>query len=172
MMSVLVALMAAGTAHAALVCPDKLGPAEQIACLQTQNAILQQMIQTKELYKKLDGDKEKPKQRQLDLPVVLSVFGAEGHVQAVLAYAGSSGGSLTVSPGDTLPDGWRVASIRNGRVTIARGGESHILLLSGGAPAQSETTVAGVGSLNVSSPSGVPAFPAAGVTSVPPFGAR
>lgn len=122
-------------AHAA-TCSPKLGPAEQIACLQTQNAVLKELITSKDLYKKLEGDETKP--RQLSLPVVLSIFGANDKVQAVLSYAGTGGGSITASPGGRLPDGWQIKSIDNGSVVIAKGKVSHILLLTGGAPPQSE----------------------------------
>lgn len=120
----------------AAACSPKLGPAEQIACLQTQNAVLKELIASKDLYKKLNGDETKP--RQLSLPVVLSIFGAQDRVQAVLSYAGTGGGSITVAPGGRLPDGWQVKSIDKGEVVIAKGKVSHILLLSGGAPPQSE----------------------------------
>lgn len=120
----------------AVTCSPKMGPAEQIACLQTQNAVLKELIQNRELYKKLDDHAEKKTSRHLPLPLVLSIFGVGQKVQAVLSYAGQGGGSLTVTVGDELPDGWRVQSIGNGRVQIAKGRLSHILLLANGAPAQ------------------------------------
>ncbi len=78
--------VAAPVTASAMTCPAKLGPAEQIACLQTQNAILKELIASKDLVKKLDGDTAKP--RQLDLPVVLSIFGVDGHVQHLLLLSG------------------------------------------------------------------------------------
>jgi len=156
-----VAVSGAASAQA-MTCSAKLGPAEQIACLQTQNAVLKEMIATKELYKKLDEGDKKP--RVLDLPTVLSIFGASGRVQAVLSYAGTGGGQVTVAPGDSLPDGWRVASIDNGRVMISKGKVSHLLLLSGGSPEQSAPTVS-------ASPSTLPSISgvASPATTVPPF---
>jgi hypothetical protein len=120
----------------AATCSPKLGPAEQIACLQTQNAVLKELIASKDLYKKLEGDETTP--RKLTLPVVMSIFGANDKVQAVLSYAGTGGGSITVAPGGRLPNGWQVQSIDKGAVVIAKGKASHLLLLSGGAPPQSE----------------------------------
>lgn len=155
----------------AATCSPKLGPAEQIACLQTQNAVLKELIASKDLYKKLAGDETKP--RQLSLPVVLSIFGANDKVRAVLSYAGTGGGSITVAPGGRLPDGWQVKSIDKGEVVIAKGKVSHLLLLSGGAPPQSETVQpVGLSTAQAAPFSGsvtsVPSFPGA----LQPMGVR
>ena len=157
--SVCALAMALPAASQAATCSDKLGPAEQIACLQTQNAVLKELIASKELYKKLDeaGDK---KPRHLSLPTVLSIFGAHGTVNAVLSYAGTGGGSLTVKPGSHLPDGWQVRSIEQGQVVIAKGKVSQLLLLAGGSPQQP---------VSAPSPGIATAMPQGSVMQAPPF---
>ncbi len=155
-------LAALPVAASAMTCPAKLGPAEQIACLQTQNAILKELITSKNLVKKLDGDETKP--RQLDLPVVLSIFGVDGRVQAVLSYAGAGGGTITATPGMQIPGGWTVKSIDQGRVTIAKGKVTHLLLLAG-APAASDRPQTGTLSTSAPVQGGAPL---AGST-IPPF---
>jgi len=117
-------------------CPASLGPAEQIACLQTENAVLKTQIEHRDLVKKLDNPDGKVTDRQIaSLPVVMSTFAVNGKSQAVLSWAGQDGGVLTVTPGQSLPQGWTVAEIDQGRVVIQRGKERHVLFLTGGAPA-------------------------------------
>lgn len=146
-------------------CSPKMGPAEQIACLQTQNAVLKEMIQNRDLYKKLDDGEKSASKRNLPLPLVMSIFGSGHKVQAVLSYVGQGGGALTVSVGDDLPDGWKVDQIGNGRVRIVKGRVSHILLLANGAPEQRGPEIVGLGASTLAPAAGRPTA----TVSVPPM---
>jgi type IV pilus biogenesis protein PilP len=151
------------------VCSASLGPAEQIACLQTQNAVLKAQIEHRDLAQKLDNQNGKPIQRQItSLPSVLSTFAVDGgKAQAVLTWSGPDGGTLTVHQGQDLPQGWHVDTIDQGRVVIQRGRERHVLFLAGGVPAttdapQSDAGGSRSGSMGPGATQIVPPFPAYG----------
>ncbi|OIQ69790.1 type IV pilus biogenesis [mine drainage metagenome] len=161
-LAVAFALSAASVATAlAAPCPASLGAAEQISCLQTQNAILEAQIKHKDLAEKLTGPLKDT--RKLDLPVVSSTFGVGEQSWAVLSWAGTGGGALTVRPGQSVPGGWTVASIDQGRVTLRQGKITHVLLLAGNVSGEAPKSVPAT-PMPFTSLSGLPS-----VTTVPAF---
>jgi hypothetical protein len=148
-------------------CPASLGPAEQIACLQTENAVLKTKIEHRDLVQKFDNPDGKVIDRKIaSLPMVMSTFAVNGKSQAVLSWAGQDGGTLIVSTGQDLPQGWKVEEIDQGRVVIQRGKERHMLFLAGGVPAvNAQTRVDGLNP--VFNPA--PQTPNHQLTQVPPF---
>ena len=161
------AIAATKPAHiSATVCPSSLGSAEQIACLQTQNAVLKAQIEHRDLAQKLDNpDGKKVVRRQIvALPTVLSTFAVDGEpAQAVLTWAGLDGGALTVRTGQELPHGWQVVSINQGRVVIQRGRERHVLFLANGVSATTAAPQSTEGG------NGTPAIGGDATQFVPPF---
>lgn len=149
-----------------------LAVAEKIQCLQAENAVMEAALKRAETKRKLDlaGDT-----RGLGLPSVLSTYGVGSQRVAVLAWKGSAGGALIVRAGDTLPDGWMVKSIDDGRVIVrsSSGSEATLLLDSGvsgannsSAPQWGQTTSLPMAGGNSAPPA--PPSPGGGVYSVPP----
>lgn len=132
----------------------RLTPAEQIQCFQADNAVMEAALKNAETRRKLDSVRDT---RGLGLPSVLSTYGVGSDRTAVLTWAGASGGALTVKAGDTVPGGWRVQSIDDGKVVVRSpsGSVSTLLLDSGVAGAsnpsaslqQMQTTPAGGGTI-------------------------
>jgi hypothetical protein len=87
-------------------------------------------LKNAETRRKLDSIRDT---RGLGLPSVLSTYGVGADRTAVLTWAGASGGALTVKAGDTVPGGWRVQSIDDGKVVVRSpsGSVSTLLMESG-----------------------------------------
>jgi hypothetical protein len=161
---VLTALCSSAPAFAnAKACSSSMGTAQQVVCLQEQNAVLQQQLsnaQIEQTLSKIDGGSLA---RNLGLPSVAAIFGRAGHLHAMLAWqdaSGASAGSLDVSAGAVLPGGLRVDKILPGRVLLSDGHHTHVLLMSGGGVnGTGSTSAPPAGALGASIPP-VPAVPA------------
>jgi hypothetical protein len=118
---------------------SRLTPAEQIQCFQADNAVMEAALKNAETRRKLDAMHDT---RGLGLPSVLSTYGVGADRTAVLTWAGASGGALTVKAGDTVPGGWRVQSINDGKVVVRSpsGSVSTLLLESGVTGASNPST--------------------------------
>ncbi|MBN6739496.1 hypothetical protein JKG47_02900 [Acidithiobacillus sp. MC6.1] len=134
-MAALGALAQGAQAASLQECPENLGPAQQVSCLQIENQILQQQLQNAHLHKsiaKLAGNGKGV--RHLSLPKVLSTYGTK-HIQAVLEWTNAEGkpsGSMLARVGDVIPGGWKVQSIGSGVVVVRNGVETHTLMMSFG----------------------------------------
>jgi len=116
----------------------KLTPAEKIQCFQAENAVLEAALKNAETKRKLDitgtGDV-----RNLGMPSVLATYGVGTSRTAVLSWSEGSGGALVVQVGDTIPGGWKVQSIGDGKVIVrSPAGTLSTLLLDSGVVAASQ----------------------------------
>lgn len=57
---------------------------------------------------------------------LLSIYGSEPDYRADLSIGAAR---VTVSPGDTLPDGWRVTAVERMEVMLRKGAKPHVLRL-------------------------------------------
>lgn len=103
--------------------------AEQIACLQAQNAALKIRIEHKDLADRLAA---KVDTRALGLPSVQATYGVGGALKALLTWSGHGGGTLVAGVGETVPGGWVIDSIESGKVVIRNGSTRSTLLLANG----------------------------------------
>ena len=115
-------------------CPSSLGTAQQVVCLQEQNAILQQRLSNAQIEQTLSKINGGSTSRDLGLPSVSAIFGRAGKLHAMLAWqdaTGAQAGTLDVVAGATLPGGMRVEKIEPGHVFLSDGHRTHVLLMSG-----------------------------------------
>lgn len=112
--------------------------AQQISCLKMRNAVLRERLTQLGLLKSISKQSEtvKIKSRDLGLPDVLSTYGMNGKMSAVLVWMkhGQSLGSMITHAGSAIPGGWHVLQIDNGTVTVQKGAKTRTLLLSTGQP--------------------------------------
>lgn len=105
---------------------------QQIACLKIQNAILGERLARATLLKNISKQSKKTKtSRNLGLPDVLSTYGIGDRLSAVLVWThdGKNIGRMITHVGSVLPDGWIVSKIKDGNVSIKKGGRIETLLL-------------------------------------------
>lgn len=123
-------------------CPPSLGIAQQVVCLQQENAVLQQRLanaQVEQSLAKLSSAASPA--RDLGWPQVTMIYGSPGREKAALLWVDASGqsqGTLVVADGDRLPGGMQVESIASNRVVLRRGKSEHVLLM-GSASEKSST---------------------------------
>ena len=116
-------------------CPSSLGTAQQVVCLQEQNAVLQQQLSNAQIAQSLAKLNGGSLGRNLGLPSVSAIFGRAGKLRAMLTWLdadGNAAGSLDVSAGATLPGGLAVVKVLPGRVVLSDGHHTHVLLMAGG----------------------------------------
>lgn len=153
-----------------IACPPSMSPPDRIACFQTLDDMVREMIESQTLISKLQsgsGESNDTRAAVEILPSVVSTFEVKRTAEAVLMWSGDTGGVLTVRVGEKIPGGWFVQSIQHGVVRLRRGAEHRVLFLSmngGGAPG-SGSTIPRAGSSVVFSTR------AAAPTSIPGFGA-
>ena len=148
-------------------CPDSLGAAQQVVCLQQRNAVLQQRLSNAQIAQSLAKLGGGALSRNLGMPSVSAIFGEGADLRAMLTWTDATGeesGSLQVHAGDKLPGGLTVAAVLPGRVVLRDGARTHVLLMAGGS--------AGNAATRDGSMAGLPALPMGGAaTNLPPLNA-
>ncbi|OIQ97803.1 hypothetical protein GALL_201280 [mine drainage metagenome] len=172
--AVLVACVLAPTVARAESCPSSLGTAQQVVCLQEQNAVLQQRLSNAQIAQalaKLQTGDGAPA-RNLGLPDVAAIFGRDGVLHAMLTWQDASGneaGSLDVRSGAVLPGGLRVDKVEPGRVVLSDRHQTHVLLMSGG-PGHGATSSSPSGGSGAALSTAIPPVPT--LPDVPRLGGR
>lgn len=120
-------------APAAFQAPQQSPVAAEVARLQEEVAVLSARLKIVDYQNQIatkESDMAKAKgggTYSYGEPVVTFVEEFEGR-RSVASLQYPSGMKLTVQEKDALPDGWKVAKIKDRRVTIARNGASKILM--------------------------------------------
>lgn len=120
--------------------------AQQMACLRMENAVLGERLAQATLLKNIAKQSNTVKTaRKLGFPSVLSTYGINGKMDAVLVWTrrGKNVGSMITHAGSAIPGGWHVTQIVNGTVVVQKGPKSRTLLLSNGSTSSQQISLPG-----------------------------